>query len=89
MPVPFSIETIIKGGLSDTEQKAETVIPNSFPSPSADVTTVTPLANFERVFLKMSGFMLMRDIFPYGKSDASATDSTEVESFGLSGLNNG
>lgn len=88
MPVPFSIETIINGGSSDTEQNAETVMPNNFPLASADVTTVTPLANLERVFLNMSGLTLMRAIFPYGKTDASATDSTEFESFEVSGLNN-
>lgn len=36
------------GGSSETEQNAETVIPNSFPPESFVVTTVTPLANLER-----------------------------------------
>ena len=38
------------GGLSDTEQNADTVIPNNRPSLSLVVTTLTPLAKRDRAF---------------------------------------
>ena len=37
-----------RGGSSETEQNADTVMPNSLPVPSFVVTTVTPLANRDR-----------------------------------------
>jgi hypothetical protein len=48
----MQIKTI--GGVSDTEQNAETVIPCSFPAASFVETTVTPLGNRDRALLKSS-----------------------------------
>src|SRR5688572_30399013 len=52
LPVVFSIQMSTRGGSSETEQNAETVIPNVFPVASFVVTTVTPLANLDRAARK-------------------------------------
>jgi len=48
--VIFSIQIRTIGGVSDTEQNAETVMPCSLPSASLVDTTVTPLANLDIAF---------------------------------------
>jgi len=55
LPVVFSMHTRISGGLSDTEEKADTVIPCKSPVDARDVTTVMPLGNRERAARKSSG----------------------------------
>jgi hypothetical protein len=55
LPVVFSMHTRISGGLSDTEEKAETVIPWGSPVAPLDVTTVMPLGKRERAARKSSG----------------------------------
>ena len=41
-----------KGGSSETEVKLFAVIPTGFPSSSTVDTIVTPVANFDKTFLK-------------------------------------
>jgi len=71
VPVTFSTETITSGGSRETEQNAETVIPKIFPARSVEVTTVTPLANFESVFRNWSALTGMTVIFSHENGDAS------------------
>src|SRR5688572_3217975 len=52
LPVVFSTQMSTRGGSSETEQNAETVIPNVLPAESFVVTTVTPLANLDRAARK-------------------------------------